>query len=179
MLAKSNGTKEHATRQQVLEGWKRPALLLTMLLATSGTASAGSPIAFYNESDPDKGYAITGKDPVVIATLTLEVDKPSYVLTQFTSHATTEDTVGCPCSLRASIKADDGKAQFVRRVNLGAPAVVDTMKYEHDRQGVDGSYVFEAAPGKHTYTLIMEQQSGESKTMEVFYPNFQAIAYPR
>lgn len=140
---------------------------------------AASPLAFYNEADPDKAYKIPGKEPVTIATVTLEVSQPSNVLVQFTSHATSEETVGCPCSVRASLKADDGAAMPVRRVNLGAPGVVDQFKYEHDRQGVDGSYVFEAAPGKHIYSLVMQQQSGDSKSIKIYYPNLQAIAFPR
>ncbi len=147
------------------------------ILAAANAARAAPAIAFYNESDPDKGYKIEGKDPVVIATVKLEVQQPSLVLVQFSGHVTTEDNLGCPCSVRASVKADDGKPQPVKRVNLGAPGVVDVLKYEHDRQGVDGSYVFEVAPGQHSFQLIMQQQSGDSKTIELFYPNFQAIAF--
>jgi len=140
---------------------------------------AASPLTFYNEADPDKAYKLPGKDPVTIATVTLDISQPSNVLVQFTSHATSEDTAGCPCSVRASLRADDSAAKPVRRVNLGAPGIVEQFKYEHDRQGVDGSYVFEAAPGKHTYSLVMQQQSGDSKSIEFFYPNLQAIAFPR
>lgn len=151
------------------------------LLATAFAppVHAASPIAFFNEADPDKAYKIENKDPVNIASVTLDITQPSYVLVQFTAHATTEDTVGCPCSLRAMFKADDARPLPVRRVNLGAPNVVTQLGYEHDRQGLSGSYVFEAAPGRRTYTLVMQQQSGDSKTIEVFYPNLQAIAFPR
>lgn len=156
------------------------AVLLALLGGCSSmTGTGGTRIAYFNESDPDKAYQIPGKDPVNIASVTLEIMQPSHVLVQFTSHATSEDTKGCPCSVRASLKANDGKPQPVRRVNLGAPGVVEQFKYEHDRQGVDGSYVFDAAPGKHTYTLIMQQQSGDNKSIEIFYPNLQAIVFPK
>jgi hypothetical protein len=153
------------------------AFLLTSILSVL-PASAQS-IAFFNESDPDKAYKIPEKDLATIATVTLEVKQPSLVLVQFTSHVTTEDTAGCPCSVRAMLQADDGKPQAVRRVNLSSPGVVVTFKYEHDRQGMDGSYVFEASPGKRTYSLLMQQQSGSNKTIELFYPNLQAIAFPK
>lgn len=156
------------------------AVTMTVLLGIApGAAHAASPLAFFNESDPDKAYKIPEKEAVTIATVTLQVTQPSNVLVQFTSHATSEDTAGCPCSVRASLRADDGKPQPVRRVNLGAPGVVEQFKYEHDRQGVDGSFVFPAEPGTHKYELLMQQQSGTNKTIEVFYPNLQAIAFPR
>jgi len=154
-------------------------LVFGLLGVLPSVTHAASPLAFYNEADPDKAYKLPGKEPVTIATVTLEVSQPSNVLVQFTSHATSEDTAGCPCSVRASLRADDSAAKPVRRVNLGAPGIVEQFKYEHDRQGVDGSYVFEAAPGKHTYSLVMQQQSGDSKSIEFFYPNLQAIAFPR
>lgn len=153
--------------------------MAALLGAAPGAAHAASPLAFFNESDPDKAYKVPEKEAITIATVTLQVTQPSNVLVQFTSHATSEDTAGCPCSVRASLRADDGKPQPVRRVNLGAPGVVEQFKYEHDRQGVDGSFVFPAEPGTHKYELIMQQQSGTNKTIEVFYPNLQAIAFPR
>ena len=170
----------HKSAASRLAGCFTVGVLLALLGGcASMTSSSDERIAYFNESNPDKAYKIPGKEPVVIASVTLEIMKPSKVLVQFTSHATSEDTKGCPCSVRASLKADDGKPQPVRRVNLGAPGVVEQFKYEHDRQGVDGSYVFDAAPGKHTYTLIMQQQSGDNKSIEIFYPNLQAIVFPK
>lgn len=74
-----------------------------VVAAMMGHAQASSQIAFFNESNPDKGYKVEGKDPIPIASVTLALEHPSNVLVQFTSHATTEDTVGCPCSVRASV----------------------------------------------------------------------------
>lgn len=58
------------------------ALALSACFAASAAYAAPS-IAFYNESDPDKVYKIEGKEPVVLATVTLEIAQPSFVLVQF------------------------------------------------------------------------------------------------
>ena len=47
-----------------------------------------------------------------------------------------------------------------------------------DRRDLTGSTVFLAAPGDHTYKLIVEQSDGASTTLGIAYPNLQAELFP-
>jgi iron(III) transport system substrate-binding protein len=138
-----------------------------------------SMFAYSNMTDPDKGFPVAEKDPTAIVSISLAVAAESDVLVQFTSSVTIDDTKSCPCSLRAFLRADGGTLQAVKRVNVGAPAVVDVLKYLHDRQPLDGSLVFPASAGVHKYELLVEQVTGSNKTIEVNYPNIHAIAFLR
>jgi hypothetical protein len=151
-----------------------------LALALGNTSfAAGTPtFAYFNKPDSHTAAFVKGKEPVKIASVELELKTASTVLVQFTSGLADENSKGCPCSVRAFISMDGQPARPVKRVNVASPAVQEVDKYEHDRQNLDGSTVFEAAKGKHTFTLTYQKMDGESDEIEVYYPNVQAIAFP-
>jgi hypothetical protein len=155
--------------------------LLAALVVTSfmhvGIATAEPSLAFHNMTESDRPYPVGQKDPTLIAGVVLDVPDRSLVLVQFTSTASSGDGKTCPCSLRAFLRADDGELQAVKRINIGAPAVSEVLKYIADRQSLDGALVFVADKGTHKYELLVEQVTGSNKTINIWYPNIQAIAF--
>jgi hypothetical protein len=142
-------------------------------------AGHAASIAFINSADSDKAYPIAQSGPTPIVGVELEVTQPSNVLVQFSSGATAETSDGCPCSIRAILRMNGRELMPVKRINLGSPAVVEQSKYQHDRQSIEGSLVFSAEPGIHRFELVIQQVSGTSKDLEIYYPNLQAIVFPR
>jgi hypothetical protein len=166
-----------------LVSWPRTTILfsLVLLLAVLGGCRGKLvvPIGYFNSADPDKEYPIAQSGDTSIASVEVAVPVLSSVLVQFTAHATAETSKGCPCSIRAFLRADGGELQPVKRINLGAPSVIDIDKYDHDRQTVDGSLVFPMEPGTHKFELVVRQMTGTSTDLIIYYPNFQAIAFPK
>lgn len=148
------------------------------LLACVGLATAAEPtIAYENTTSTHVLTFIRGADPVQVKTLQLNLAKPSKVLVTFTSSITAESSAGCPCSVRATLAMDGEEPRIVKRINVGSPAVQEVDKYQWDRQSLDGSSVFEAPAGKHTFTLTFRQAGSSAQQLEVNYPNIQAIAF--
>ncbi len=157
-----------------------PALAASLgFLGLLAPAHAASQLAFFNSADSDKAYPIQQSGPTLIASVKMQVTEPSNVLVQFSSGATAEKAVDCPCSIRAFLRVDGGALQPVKRINLGSPAVVDVDKYEHDRQSIGGSLVFPVEAGAHAFDLVIQQVDGKSKELEIYYPNMQAISFPK
>lgn len=152
--------------------------ILAFALSSASFAADAPDIAYFNKPDSHTAAFVKGKQPVKIASVEMEVKTDSKVLVQFTSGLADENSKGCPCSVRAFISMDGQPARPVKRVNVASPAVQEVDKYEHDRQNLDGSTVFEAPKGKHTFTLTYQKMDGDSDEIEVYYPNFQAIAFP-
>ncbi len=150
-----------------------------VLAAGAGGGEAASPMAFSNSADPDKAHRIDFVGPTPIAAVTLVLDRPSNVLVQFTSGVTAETAEGCPCSVRAFLRMDGGALQPVKHVNLGSPAATTQAGQVRDRQGMDGSLVFPAEAGPHTFELVAQQVTGRSIDLRVYHPNLQAIAFPQ
>ena len=73
---------------------------------------------------------------------------------------------------------DDQEPRIVKRINVGSPAVQDIDKYQWDRQGLDGSTVYEVPAGKHTFKVIFKQAGSNGEQLEVNYPNLQVITFP-
>ena len=158
----------------------RAAAVVGAVLAGAGGAGAASPMAFSNGTDPDKAYRIDFVGPTPIVGVTLHLDRPADVLVQFTAGAAAETSEGCPCSVRAFLRMDGGALLPVKQVNLGAPAAMAEAGQVRDRQSLDGSLVFpDAAPGPHTFELVVQQATGRSIDLRVYHPNLQAIAFPR
>lgn len=174
------GKSFHDSRPWQGEATRRSfALALFLIAAWPADADAASKLAFHNMTESDKPFPVAEKDPTPIVKVTLEVTEPSNVLVQFTSTASNADGKTCPCSLRAFLRVDGGPLQAVKRINIGAPAVSEVLKYLADRQSLDGSLVFPAEPGPHVYELLAEQVTGNNKTINLWYPNLQAIAFSR
>lgn len=150
-----------------------------LMMAASATCFAGGPssLAYSNTPESHTSIFIKGKAPVTVATLSLSVTKVSKVLVQFTSGLAAETSKGCPCSVRAFVTMDDQQPRPVKRVNVASPAVQQVDKYEHDRQNLDASTVFDAKPGPHTFTVTYQRMDGDSDEIEIYYPNVQAIAF--
>lgn len=141
-------------------------------------AVSGKAIAYYNT--PNRHAApLKGKTPTTVGTVTVNLKAPSEVLVQFTSGIAAETGDGCPCSVRASLRVDDGHLMIVKRINVGAPTVQSFDKYEHDRQSADGSYVFSLPAGKHEIALVFHQVDGTSTGLEAYYVNLQAIPFAK
>lgn len=155
------------------------AVMGAALAGAAGGGAAASPLAFFNEADPDRAYRIDFVGPTPIAGVALRLDRPSDVLVQFTSGATAETVEGCPCSVRAFLRMDGGALQPVKRVNLGAPAATTEAGHIRDRQSLDGSFVFAAEAGPHSFELVVQQVTGRSIDLRIYHPNIQAIAFPR
>ena len=135
----------------------------------------GKQLSYFNTQSGGMHLSDTG--PNTVASVTVELDAEADVLVQFTSEVAAADANGCPCSVRASLKLNDLPPQVVKRVNVGTPAVQAIAKYDQDRENVDGSYVFSLPAGKHTIALAYQQAYGTSKSLEVFYPNLQALTF--
>src|SRR3954464_6335632 len=95
------------------------AAFISAAAAPGGVGEAASPLAYFNSADPDRFFPIAQSGPTPIVSVTLQVTQPSNVLVQFSSAATAETTTGCPCSLRAFLRADGGTLMPVKRINLG------------------------------------------------------------
>jgi len=156
----------------------RAALAAAAVLASGGGAAA-SPLAFSNTADSERFRPVARSGPTPVASVTLRLAQPSNVLVQFSSGATAETTRGCPCSIRAFLRMDGGAPQPVKRINLGAPGAVDGTGHAHDRQSLDGTLVFPAEAGTHGFELVVEQVTGTSADLRIYYLNLQAIAFPR
>lgn len=156
-------------------------LVLIMCIGTivGGVASKAASFAYSNSADSDRFVAIAQNGPTRIASVTLQTTEPSDVLAQFTSGATAETTNGCPCSIRAFLRMDGGALMPVKRINLGSLGAMAPSGYPHDRQSLDGSLVFPAEPGTHVFELLVQQVTGSSVDLRLYYPNLQAIAFPR
>lgn len=141
-------------------------------------AVSGRGIAYYNTPNRD-AVPLKGKDPQVVGKVFLELKAPADVLVQFTSGLAAETGEGCPCSVRVSLKLDDGPLTVIKRVNLGAPSVQTLDKYEHDRQPADGAYVYDLPAGRHNISLVLHQVDGAGTGLEVYYVNLQAIPFPK
>lgn len=141
-------------------------------------AVSGPSIAYFNTPNRH-AVPIDKTAPTVVGKVSLDLVADADVLVQFTSGLAAETGEGCPCSVRASLKIDDQPLVIVKRVNLGAPAVQDVDKYEHDRQSADGSYVFAMPKGRHEIALVIHQVDGASSGLEAYYVNLQAIPFPR
>ena len=155
------------------------AVVIEALLAGAGGGQAASPLAFSNSVDPDKAHRIDFVGPTRIVGVTLHLDRPSDVLVQFTSGATAETSEGCPCSIRAFLRMGGGAPQPVKHINLGVPGVTMQAGQVRDRQSLDGSLVFPAEAGSHSFELIVQQVTGRSIDLRIYHPNLQAIAFPR
>ncbi len=139
-------------------------------------SAQGNNISYFNTVSG--GTHLTKADTTV-ATVTVNLAGEADVLVQFTSGVAAETSEGCPCSLRALLLLDDKEPVIVKRINIAAPTIQELDKYDADRQSVDGSYVFPLPAGKHTISLAYRLASGTSKSLEVYYPNLQALVYPK
>jgi hypothetical protein len=155
------------------------AVSAVVLAFSSAAFAAGVPtMAYFNKPDSHTAVYLKGKDPVKVASVEMNLKAASKVLVQFTSGIADENTKGCPCSVRAFVTMDGEAARPVKRVNVASPAVQEVDKYEHDRQNLDASTVYEAPEGKHTFTVTFQRMDGDTDEIEVYYPNVQAIAFP-
>lgn len=144
---------------------------------TKTTTGRAKNLAYFNTQSG--GTHLSESGLTTVATVTVELDSAAEVLVQFTSEVGAADALGCPCSIRAALTLDDGDPQVVKRINVGTPAVQAVGKYDQDRENIDGSYVFSLPAGKHTISLGYQLAYGASKSLEVYYPNLQAIAFPK
>jgi hypothetical protein len=150
-----------------------------MTMAATVSAFAAEPtLATFSTPGWDTKYLIKGQQPFKVATLSLDVKRKSKVLVQFSSELSSEHAENCPCYVRALVSMDGAKGRPIKRINVGSPAVHEIDKYDNDRQNLDGTTVFEAAPGKHTYELTFQQVDSNGNDLEIYYPNFHAIAFP-
>lgn len=157
----------------------RGAALAIAAVFASGGGEAASPLAFSNSADSDRFHPVAQSGPTPIAGVALDLAQPSNVLVQFSSGATAETTKGCPCSIRAFLRMDGGALQPVKRINIGSPGAMEGTGYAHDRQSLDGSLVFPADAGARAFELVVQQVTGTSADLRIYYPNLQAIAFPR
>lgn len=141
-------------------------------------SAEGRNISFHNAPNRDP-LPLNGNEPTVVAKVEVTLATTSDIFVNFTSGIAADSGAGCPCSVRAALQIDDQEPIVVKRINVGAPAVQSVNKYEHDRQPLDGSYVFTAPPGKHSISLIYVQVDGKSKLLEAYYPNLQSLIFPR
>ncbi|SEA66396.1 hypothetical protein [Paraburkholderia sartisoli] len=148
------------------------------VLVTSAAFAAEPTVATFSTPGWDTKYLIKGQEPFKIASLALDVKKKSKVLIQFSSEISSEHAQNCPCYMRALVSMDGGKARPIKRINVGSPAAHDIDKYDNDRQNLDGTTMFDAAPGKHTYELTFQQVDTNGNDLEIYYPNFHVIAFP-
>lgn len=144
---------------------------------TKTTTGQAKNLAYFNTQSG--GMHLSDSGPTAVATVSIELQSAAEVLVQFTSEVGAADAVGCPCSIRATLTLDDEDPQVVKRVNVGTPAVQAVAKYDQDRENIDGSHVFSLPAGKHTISLGYQLAYGTSKSLEVYYPNLQAIAFPK
>ncbi|KAF1037447.1 MAG: hypothetical protein GAK35_03941 [Herbaspirillum frisingense] len=145
-------------------------------LAASATAHAeGAAFDYSNVTSTHVTKFVRGTEAVDITRLKLTTPKDAKILFQFSSAITAESSEGCPCSVRAMVAMDGQEPRIVKRINVGSPEVASALHYQWDRQALDGTTVFEAGPGEHTFTLIFKQASGSSKQLEVNYPNAQVF----
>ncbi len=158
----------------------RAAALAGAVVAGAGGGGAASPMAFSNGTDPDKAYRIDFVGPTPIVGVTLQLDRPSDVLVQFTAGAAAETAEGCPCSVRAFLRMDGGALLPIKQINLGTPAAMAQTGQIRDRQSLDGSLVFpDVGAGAHTFEFVAQQATGKSIDLRIYHPNLQAIAFPR
>lgn len=141
-------------------------------------AVSGRAISYFNTPNRH-ATPLKGKDPIVVGKVSVDLKGPADVLVQFSSGLAAETAEGCPCSVRASLKVDDGPLTVIKRINLGAPSVQITDKYEHDRQPADGSYVYALPAGRHDIALVLHQIDSDGAGLEAYYVNLQAIPFPK
>lgn len=141
-------------------------------------AVTGRGISYFNTPNRH-ATPLKGTDPIVVGKVTVDLKAASDVLVQFTSGLAAETSEGCPCSVRASLKVNDEPLTVIKRVNLGAPTVQTTDRYEHDRQPADGAYVYGLPPGRHDISLVLHQIESSGTGLEVYYVNLQAIPFAK
>lgn len=164
------------------------ALLVTLAASGAGVgagaaespsyAAQGHNISFHNTPHRHP-TPINGTQPTSVAKVVLDLPEAADLFVNFTSGIAVDSGEGCPCSVRAMLKLDGDEPVVVKRINVGSPAVQTVNKYEHDRQSLDGSYVFSLPAGKHTVDLIYQQVDGTSRILEAYYPNLQALVFAR
>jgi hypothetical protein len=149
-----------------------------VVLAGTVSAFAAEPsVATFSTPGWDTHYMIKGQQPFKVATLALDVKRKSKVLVQFSSEISSEHARNCPCYLRALVSMDGEKGRPVKRINVGSPALHEVDKYDNDRQSLDGTTMFDAQPGRHTYELTFQQVDSRGDNLEIYYPNFHVVAY--
>jgi hypothetical protein len=168
-------------RSGALAAGTRVLMAAAVAGAMMAPAQAQVPAAFAFANTPESHTSVflKGTTPTTIKQVSLDLKAPSNVLVQFTSGVAAETSKGCPCSIRASVSVDGKETRVVKRINVAAPAVQEIDKYEHDRQNLDGSTVYELAAGHHTVTLSYQQVTGTSVELEVYYPNLQVIGFSK
>ena len=142
-------------------------------------SAVGTGISYF--STPNRRHStITGAEPQTLGSATVDLVRESDVLVHFTSGLATVSAEGCPCSVRASLVFDAQQPVVIKRVNL-APAAPGSGAdhYIPDRQPADGSFVARLPPGRHQVSLVVQQIDGSAKTLQAFYPNLQALVFPR
>lgn len=147
--------------------------------ASCAVAAEPSSLSFLSTPDWNTSYFMKDQEPLKIAALSLNLNKPSKVLFQFSSELSSEHSTGCPCYVRASVSMDGAKPRPLKRINIGTPAAQHVDNYDNDRQNLDATTVFEAPAGKHTFTLTFQQVDSHGNNLEVYYPNVQAIAFSK
>lgn len=141
-------------------------------------SAMGSDISYFNT--PNRHHTtITGAEPAILGKVSIDIEKQSDVLVQFTSGLATTSDEGCPCSFRASLKADDREPIVIKRINLGAHPTQPADQYVPDRQSLDGSFVFSLPKGQHELSLIVQRVDGTAKDAQAFYTNIQALIFTR
>ena len=141
-------------------------------------AGAAAGIAWFNTPNRHATPLKPGA-PQEVAKVTLELKAPSAVLVRFSSGLAAETSDGCPCSVRASLRADDGPLVVIKRVNVGAPTIQTMDRYEHDRQSADGGFVFELPAGRQTIALLLHIVDGSGTGLEAYYVNLQATPFAK
>ena len=144
---------------------------------TKTTSGQAKNLSYFNTQSG--GTHLSESAPTTVATVSVDLESAAEVLVQFTSEIGAEDADGCPCSVRATLQLGETAPQVVKRVNVGTPAVQAVGKYDQDRENIDGSYVFSLPAGKHTISLGYQLAYGTSKSLEIYYPNLQAIAFAK
>lgn len=140
-------------------------------------SAVGSGISYFNT--PNRHHTtVNGSDATVLGKVSVDLKNTTDVLVQFTSGLATIADDGCPCSYRASLKADNEEPIVIKRVNLAVRAP-QPGKYVPDRQSADGSFVFSLPRGKHEIALVIQKIDGSTQAIQAFYTNIQAIPFER
>lgn len=140
-------------------------------------SAIGTRISYQNT--PNRAHTnITGHEPKGLAIVEVVLSEESDVLVQFTSQVGNLSKSGCPCSVRASLAADNVEPVVVKRINLSG-GTGEGANYVPDRQGLDGSFVFRLPAGHHTVSMAVQQVGGTAEIIQAFYTNVQAIVFPK
>jgi len=154
--------------------------IMGLLLTSSNAIAVDSKTsAFLNTPQWSEVRILSAKGPLIIAALDLNLEQPSNVLVQFTSELVVEQTDGCPCVVSASASMDKGEERMVKSADVSSKALRQIDAFDHDRVSLDGSTVFQAAPGKHTFQVTFLEQQGKSDEVLIHLPNIQVMALPQ